>query len=46
MAEGLYKCQSDSGEEYMCDVINKTCNCKRFYYNKVPCKHLKALGVD
>ena len=41
---GIYDVVSDSGEVYVTDRINKTCNCKGWFYTK-HCKHLEALGI-
>lgn len=47
VGKGLYECKSMSGNTYLCDIENKTCTCKSWYYSKEPkiCKHLKKLGV-
>ena len=45
LAKGLYECISDSGKCYICDVSNRSCTCKAWYYKHRPCKHLKVLGV-
>lgn len=52
IGKGLYGCVSDSGNNYLCDLENKTCNCKGFYYGQKRdnkgsklCKHLVFLGV-
>lgn len=34
-------------KKYLCDIENKTCNCKSWFYSKNPktCKHLKKLRI-